>query len=357
MIIEGAPIFKPRGIGELFDQAIRLYRNNFLKFIGIIAVAQIPIQILNLIINLLTFGKTIENLYGTQVPAGQEPFSWMMGQLGPGLGASLVIGILTFILVQGFAMAALTRAITDSYLGEEIGIEKSYRKIGGSWKTLLAALILLVLLNFVFILWTMVPCIGWFTGMGILFFVSTVIWVLIAPIVVIERRSASDAIRRAWDLARKRFWWLLGYMLLLSAFSYLIIQGPVTLLNLIFQTQINRSLDPSVTYTYQVIIQSLVALVLSLLYQPLQSACAIMAYFDLRVRLEGFDLAMMANQAGETPLAGIEVAGQAPSGGSKTSLVTWPEMGNFAILSLIGVALYMLLVFALMAMSALVSAL
>jgi hypothetical protein len=355
MMIESIPVLKPRGIGELFDQAIRLYRNNFLKFIGIIAIAQIPIQILNLAINLLTFRRTIANLSAAQLPDDQNPFFWMMNQLGPGLGASLVIGIISFILVQGFAMAALTRAITDSFLGEEIGIEKSYRKISGSWKTLLVALILLLLLDLVLLLWTLVPCVGWFTGIGALFFVNTVIWVLIAPIVVIERRSGRESIRRAWDLARKRFWWLLGYMLLLSVFSYLIIQGPVTLINAIFQSQMSRGLEPSSLYTYQVIIQSLVALVLSLLYQPLQSACAIMAYFDLRVRLEGFDLAMMANQAGETPLPAIEVAGQAPSDSSKTTLVTAPEMGNFAILSLIGVALYLIMVIAVMAIGALVS--
>lgn len=40
MLAESEMTLKPRGIGELFDQAIRLYRNNFLKFIGIIAVAQ-----------------------------------------------------------------------------------------------------------------------------------------------------------------------------------------------------------------------------------------------------------------------------------------------------------------------------
>ena len=28
------PLFRPLGIGELLDQAFRLYRRNFLKFIG-----------------------------------------------------------------------------------------------------------------------------------------------------------------------------------------------------------------------------------------------------------------------------------------------------------------------------------
>lgn len=33
---------RPLSLGQLFDQAIRLYRRNFWKFVGIIAVVQIP---------------------------------------------------------------------------------------------------------------------------------------------------------------------------------------------------------------------------------------------------------------------------------------------------------------------------
>ncbi len=356
MIAEGAPAFKPRGIGELFDQAIRLYRNNFLKFIGIIAIAEIPLQLLTLLINLSTFGKTIQSISAGQAPQGEEALNQMMSLLGPGMGATLVVGILSFILVQGFAVAALTRAITGSFFGEETGIIDSYRKIGKAWQSLLIAFIFLILLDLVFLIWTIIPCIGWFTGLGILFFVNTVLWLLIAPIVVIEKRSGSQAIRRAWELSRKRFWWLLGYMLLLVVFSALIIQGPVTLVSTIFQSQMRASLNPGSLYASQVIVQSLVSLLFSLLYQPLYSACAIMAYFDLRVRLEGFDLAMMANQSGEKPLAAFDVASQAPAGKS-ASLVTWTEIGYFVIVSLIGVALYALLMLGVLIISSLVTGL
>jgi hypothetical protein len=115
------------------------------------------------------------------------------------------------------------------------------------------------------------------------------------------------------------------------------------LLSSFCQSQIINNANPASLYTYQIIAQSLASLVLTLLYQPLQSACAIMAYFDLRVRLEGFDLAMMANQSSQQPLAVFEAAGQAPAG-KTTGLVTWPEMGYFAVISLIGVLLYFLVV-------------
>ena len=40
------PALRPLGPGELLDQAIRLYRRNFLTFIGIIAVVYVPVMVL-----------------------------------------------------------------------------------------------------------------------------------------------------------------------------------------------------------------------------------------------------------------------------------------------------------------------
>jgi hypothetical protein len=342
MIAESTTSLRPRGIGELFDHAIRLYRNNFLKFIGIIAVVQIPIQLIQLIISFLTYGRTFQNILENQSP-DPESITRMWSQMGPGLFGTFVVSIISFILVQGFAQAALARAIADSFLGEETGIEEAYSKVGQAWRPIIWALILLGLLCILIFVWTLIPCIGWFTGGGMLFFAFTVILQLIAPIVVIERCSGSQALRRAWDLSRKRFWWLMGYMLLLFLFSLLVVQGPVSILSMVFQARIIAGQNPSSLFTVQTIVQSLIGLVLSLLYQPLQMACATMAYFDLRVRLEGFDLALMANQSSEQPITAVEVASQAPAAGMGP-LITWPEVGYFAGVSMIGAALYIILV-------------
>ncbi|RPJ51596.1 MAG: hypothetical protein EHM21_02340 [Chloroflexi bacterium] len=354
MLSESVTSLRPRGIGELFDQAIRLYRNNILKFIGIIAVVQIPIQLIQLIISFLTYGSVFQNILENQ-SSDPEAVLQMWGQMVPGLGGSFIVGIISFILVQGFAQAALARATADSFLGEDTGIEQAYSKIGQSWQSILLALILLGLLCILLLVWTIVPCIGWLTGAGMLFFALTVILQLIAPIVVIERCSGSQALRRAWDLSRRRFWWIVGYMLLLSLFSLIVVQGPVSIITMVFQSQVAAGKDPASLFTMQTIVQSLSALVLSLLYQPLQMACATMAYFDLRVRLEGFDLALMANQSSEQPSPAVEVAGQAPAAGNGP-LITWPEIGYFAGMSLIGVGLYFLLVLFVMILGGIFSA-
>jgi hypothetical protein len=77
-------------------------------------------------------------------------------------------------------------------------------------------------------------------------------------------------------------------------------------------------------------------------------------YFDLRVRTEGFDLALLAASATGDQVT--DVAAQAPPIGSG-ALVTWQEMGYFALIELAGVGLYCILYFVLVAVVvALVSA-
>ena len=73
--------------------------------------------------------------------------------------------------------------------------------------------------------------IGWLTGPGVLFFVGLVVSPLVAPVVALEKLGVMDSIRRAWDLARSRFWWLIGYAFVLTLLGQLIVTGPVYLVS------------------------------------------------------------------------------------------------------------------------------
>ena len=77
-------------------------------------------------------------------------------------------------LVQGIATGALARAVGDNYLGKKTGILDAYRGIGRSWISLVGALLLLGILSIIVMLWwVIVPCIGWFTGLGMIVFLET----------------------------------------------------------------------------------------------------------------------------------------------------------------------------------------
>jgi len=310
---------------ELLDQAIRLYRKSFLQFVGIIAVVQIPLTLLSLILTLVTMGAGT-----TQLGSG-----YWTGSVG-----NLIVAVVSWILLQGIATAALTRAIAEHYLGHPIDFVEAYTSIGGMWKRLLGALFLAGLIGVGLLLWFLVPCIGWFTGLGIAMFWGNAIIPLIAPIVLLEQQTSKNAIRRAWDLTRRRFWWVAGYVGLLFLLNEFIVSGPTSLVSVIFglfAESMFESIGTGSVLALQTVTQSIVSLITSLIYVPLQLTGITLMYFDLRVRTEGFDLTLLTQAASEDTKM-VDVVRQAPLP-ETTGLVTGKEMGYFVLVSLAALAL------------------
>ena len=325
------PALRPLRIGELLDRAIRLYRANFLTFIGIIALVYVPLTVLQ------TFASSLLSTSVTQMTPDQlfsNSSYWI------GMAATLFIAVLQFILVQGIAMGALARAVADNNLGKKTGILDAYREIGSSWLSLLGALIFVAFIAIVIFLWWFVPCIGWVTGLGMLFYLTAVVNQLVPPVVVLEDQTATGSVRRAWSLARRRFWPVLGYAFLLGLFSLLVVNGPAAIANVIL-AQIFRTIGDASRYLVLTsIVQGLVTLIFALLYYPLQMTAFTLVYFDLRVRTEGFDIALITMQAEGTTDVSDVMALSAPVANEK--LMTGTDLGNFAILTLIGAGFYIL---------------
>ena len=327
------PIIRPMTLAELLDRSIRLYRQNFLKFIGIFAIPYIPLMLVQTIISLISSRSLLD----------MDPSS---GEFTPEMltafTGSFVFIIIQFILVQGVATAALTRAVANNYTGKPVGILDSYRTLSTSWIKLLAALFLVFVLTMILSVWMIIPCVGWLSGPGILFFMGLVVTPLIAPVISLENKGILSSIRRAWDLSRSRFWWLIGTAFVLTLLGQLIVTGPIYLLNVILQIVLS-SLPGTVEQQLIVttIIQTLATTFMSLLYVPLQLTIMTVVYFDLRARLEGLDLAMQMTNSTTSENEVISL----PDISGKTSmpLLTGIDIGRFALLSLIGIALYGLL--------------
>ncbi|MEN8242343.1 MAG: hypothetical protein ABFS17_10510 [Chloroflexota bacterium] len=338
MTIREITQLRPRSMGELLDQAIRLYRENFITYLGIIGMVQVPISLLSLLLSFLTIESTASQFTGEYTDVNPAPI------LAASVGA-FVVSIASFILVSGLGTAALTRAIADNYLGEETGILLAYKKIKNAWGPLIGTLFFVSLVTMGILIWTIVPVVGWLTGPGILIFQVMVVTSLIAPCVVLEERKTGEAFSRAWSLGLKRFWWLIGYLTILSALSYLIVYAPTSLVSYFMQSRVQDSLmagDTSV-YMLQTIFQSLLTLVLSLIYIPLQFTGVILVYFDLRVRFEGFDLSVLAHQA-ETEEVQVENLTSFPLGTEqKENFLTGKNIGRFIGLTMAGVLAFIIL--------------
>ena len=347
---QALPALRPLRLGELLDRAIRLYRANFLTFIGIIALVYVPLTVLQIAASALLSSSMVSS-YSTP----EEIFSNPASQIG--ILGIIVLGLVQFVLVQGIATGALTRAVADNYLGRKTSIIDAYRGIGKSWPTLLGALIFIFLLFLgLTVWWILIPCLGWFTGLGMMVFLMAVINPLVAPVIVLESpgpwNSTQDnllvrfgnwilrfifSVQRAWNLARRRFWPVLGYVLVLALFSLIVVNGPTAIVNMLLTWVVPSFGDPTTTLVLTSVIQGLVTLVFVLLYYPLQMAAFTLIYFDLRVRTEGFDLALLTMEAsGSTDLAETMAA---PIPQTRERIITGSEIGSFAILTFAGAGL------------------
>jgi hypothetical protein len=327
---------RPLRIGEILDRAVRLYRRNFLRYLGIVAIIQIPIVTLQLLASLLVvngFGD-LSRLLASPVAAPGDVAS----VLGPAYfaGASLnsVLGILSFVLVQGVASAALVWAVATGYFGGALSSPlDAYRAIRPTWFSVVAALLVAALVGIGLFFWLFVPCVGWFTGVGMLGYLYFVIVPLLAPIVVLEEGRPASAWRRAWELTRRRFWRVLGFALILYFFNLLVIVGPVSIVGTIGQLLLLDAYElTGSAFVAQAIIQSITNLMSSLLFLPLQVASMTILYLDLRVRLEGLDLLL---QLEAPPVSGqlgqlATVSAASPS----QPVVGSVDLRNFLLVSL-----------------------
>ncbi len=335
------PAFRPMPLAELLDRAIHLYRRNFITFVGIIAIPYIPLAIIQAASTLFTTGAFTQSLLGS--PSSPNFFAPILGSTG-----LFITFIVQFFLIQGVATAALTRAIANSYSGKHVDIFSSYQNLQGQWGRLILALLLMFLIMFGLFVWMIIPCIGWLTGPGLLAFVIGVVTPLIAPVVVLENNGVRASLRRTWDLARSRFWWLVGFAFILYLFSQLVITGPAMLLNYLLTIILPATGPYSQRLILTTAIQTLITTLTSLIYLPLQLSALTVVYFDLRARSEGLDLVMQT--ANVTSLEPNEVVSlpevsrliNAPK--IQTPFITGRDIGYFSLITIAVIALYVLLV-------------
>ena len=297
------PFMRPMRLPELLDQAIRLYRRNFFKLIAIIGIPFIPLSLIQAWAQYASTNVQTELL--TNSPSATGPF------LEPAYWASftalIFVGVLQSILVYGLGASAMTNALVNDYAGQSpIGVFESYRQMGFSWLKLAG---MRILFGFILFIWILIPCIGWVTGPGISFVATLIVLPLMPAVLVLEQPRATLILRRAWDLARTRFWWMIGFGLALSLLGQFLVTGPVLLAASLTGGLISTSVSSDIL---TVVIRSLVTTFSSLLYLPLHFCAATVIYFDLRVRSEGLDLALQAAREADPEASILSLARTAP---------------------------------------------
>lgn len=279
---------RPLSVGELLDRTFRLFRRHFLTFILIAIIMQLPVSILQIGSALLADNFAVDLM-------AENSFDNIALFL-PAMLIAFSIAVASFVVTQ-VGTAALTQAVADSYLGRPISFDSAISRMGNTWVTLILASVvagfLIFGLTIPVILGALIPCLGFLVAIIGFFFISAVASILVSllpPVVVLERASVFDAVARAWALSKLRFWWVFGYLILLSVLTLVIIFGPAAVIGGVLGIVLGET-----SLLVQSIVQQSATLVLTAVFLPIRIAAITLMYFDLRIRFEGFDLMVLAS--------------------------------------------------------------
>lgn len=310
---------QPLSLGEILDAAIRLYRRNFWLFVGIIALAEIPFLLVQVILPLVYTGDAIE-----------EPFSvrWLVIN-----GANLMV---RWLFVDGFGAAALAYAVAQRYLRQETSMLSAYRRLGAVWHRVVGILLVFPIILLVVLLWSNIPCLGWLTGAGMLIFLSVGIMPFAPAAVMIENQSALGGLLRAWELARRRFFWVITFNIIMTILGWTLAVGPSLIVSALVTALIGSSFGlESQMETFYGLVSSVSGTLFNMLFLPIQIGAWTLTYYDLRVRSEAFDLALRTTDDAETANRLVRLP----------TLQKWLSLGDlakFTLTSLLVVVLFVL---------------
>lgn len=295
---------RPRSVGEVLDAGIKIYVRNAKTLMGLAAVVVVPLQILSAIVLLSTLSS------GSDVPTGTT-FST---QSTTTTDRTAVLGAyLTLFVIQLFVSALVTgasvKAVSDAYLDQPTGIAISLRYALRRLPALVWMQILKVLGLIIGFVLLIIPGI-WLYGA----------WSVSVPALLIDRVGPWRSLGRSRRLVRKR-WWPTAGVVLVTTIMVSIVSGIVEALLAAI-----ASLPSQPSLPLAVLINTLAGAFSAIVATPFTSAVVTVLYYDLRVRREGYDLHLLADQLGLPPPADAPAVPYgdfpmpAPAGGIGTPL-------------------------------------
>lgn len=325
------PISGPLGLGDLLDRAFRLYRARLAPFLLTASLFLIPFSLLSGLISGQFITNYIDAFTAIAAAEGNAPdtlFSELFGNIGNFFVIMLGLGLLS-LLINGLVTLALTRNSIAALHNESLSVAASIRRgarrfLSFVWMSIVQGLVIgaatlgtgvvifVVILAVVFLgaavgstiidgdnvfaavtLVLLMLC--GYVFMIVLFITPAVYfsarWLVATPALLAEDLGAMDALRRSWRLTSGRTWRAMGYVVLLYLITMMVIGLPVGLIQQLLTLLLGTS-----ALTIATLVSSALSSLFSVLWTPLYICAVVLLYYDLRVRREGYDLALRVQQ-------------------------------------------------------------
>ena len=319
------PQLRPMSLGDMFDAAFRLYRRFFLTFIGIAALLQVPLAIAQMAVQLLVGGNLLTNWMRVVTrpgSTGSNPFENLpLGQIITYFALVFGLAMVQVLLTQSLMTGALANAVARAYTGRPVSIIQAYQigwrrffaLVGAALATFLVGAVALGVLGgctvgvgFLLlrsgnenagILAGVLVAIAAFGLFALLILASMFFYtrlLLTTQAIVLEGQGPLAGLARSWRLTSGAFWRALAITVLMYILAYIIAGIPASVIS--FALQLLSAGDLTAVMRNQAIVSG-VALLGQIIVIPLQLVIYTLLYYDLRMRKEGYDLELMAQQA------------------------------------------------------------
>jgi len=283
------PVLKPMTVVQILDASFRVYRENFFLFLGIMAIPYVPVTIFAMIANGILFASLPPHMRDRQARPFQslqysgpaEGTSEEMGNVALVMGtylAFVVAALIIFLIAIPIAKGALTRAVSDRYLGRPATLGASYRAVFSIFWRFLGTSMLVGLVLGVSFLCFCIP-----------FLFMFVFFAFVSQIMILEGQAGTNAMGRSMDLSKGHRWRILGLGVLTVLVNWIL--GCVS--GALFQFVLPYVVDSP---TLLALLNTASGNLIQMVIEPLWAVAWILLYYDVRIRKEAFDLQILATR-------------------------------------------------------------
>jgi len=306
---------RPMNLGEILDRTVQLYRSRFLVFLGISAA---PTAVV------LATAYGLPYLFARLCSGRGAPGSHWTGLL---VGLLQVLAVLVAVPILlgavALAMAAMSHAAARAHLGEKVTIRGAYNPVWRrgwryAWLLTLQGLILMVAPAAAWIALSLILAVAGallhragmasaetlFVVTSVLLFLAMIgffVWMLFKislafPACVIEKIGAGAALKRSSSLSKGTG----GFYILAAVLAWMLSIG-ITLTVMTILALIPGLRGPQHAQAFHLVMdiaRRAVGFAVLALIVPVYGIALTLLYYDQRIRLEGFDIEWMMQQAG-----------------------------------------------------------
>jgi hypothetical protein len=262
------PDLRPRGIGEILDSAVALYRARFTKLLLVAATVVIPVQILSALVLLSAEPKGFSlNVTGTVTP------QYDTSSFAVRFAATVVVAVVG-ILSTALIVAVCTRIVADAYIDRTSETRDAVRSVRPRVFAIIGTSLLVLISEAVGVV---------FCFVGVL--VPLTLFAVAVPVLILEGVGVSAAIGRSVTLTRPHIMHVLGMVITAQLLAGILNAGLALAAHLVV-----RSGGSTVAV---VVGQGIANTIAGVLTTPFVATAVVVLYFDLRIRDEAFDVQLL----------------------------------------------------------------